>query len=70
MLTANDVQNIKFTNSRGKYKASEVDEFLDRCAETISALTSARNELEKKLEVLALFLAATYTSIIISTISI
>ena len=53
MLTANDVQNIKFTNSRGKYKASEVDEFLDRCAETISALTSARNELEKKLEVLA-----------------
>ncbi|NLN81342.1 MAG: DivIVA domain-containing protein [Clostridiales bacterium] len=53
MLTANDIKNITFTSSRGKYKASEVDDFLDRCAETVEALTAAKAELEKKLEILA-----------------
>ena len=53
MLTVNDIRNVRFTTSMGKYKAAEVDEFIDRCAETISALTAAKIELEKKLEVLA-----------------
>lgn len=53
MLTANDIQNVSFSKSVGGYKAAEVDEFIDRCAQTVSALTIAKNELEKKLEVLA-----------------
>ncbi len=53
MLMAEDIQNVYFSRSVGGYKASDVDEFMDRCAETVNSLTIAKNELEKKLEVLA-----------------
>lgn len=53
MLTANDIQNVQFSKSVSGYKPAEVDEFIDRCAQTVSALTLTKNDLEKKLEVLA-----------------
>ncbi|HIW74009.1 MAG TPA: DivIVA domain-containing protein [Firmicutes bacterium] len=53
MLTANEIRNVTFNRSMGGYKTAEVDEFLDQCADTVAALTTAKAELEKKLEVLA-----------------
>lgn len=53
MLTANEIRNVTFNRSMGGYKTAEVDAFLDQCADTVAALTSAKAELEKKLEVLA-----------------
>lgn len=53
MLTANDIQNIRFSKGVGGYKSAEVNEFIDSCAQTVSALTITKNDLEKKLEVLA-----------------
>lgn len=53
MLTANEIRNITFTKSMGGYKTAEVDVFLDQCADTVAALTSAKAELEKQKELLA-----------------
>ena len=53
MLTASDILNVKFSKTMGGYRTYEVDEFLEKCAETVSELTSAKMELEKKLEILA-----------------
>jgi cell division initiation protein len=53
MLTASEIQNVKFTKTMGGYKTYEVEEFLERCAETVGALTTSKIELEKKLEILA-----------------
>ena len=53
MLTANEIRNVTFNRSMGGYKTAEVDVFLDQCADTVAALTTAKAELEKKLEVLA-----------------
>lgn len=53
MLTANEIRNVKFSTSMGGYKKYEVDEFLERCAETVAELTASKSELEKKLEILA-----------------
>ena len=53
MLTANEIRNATFNKSMGGYKTTEVEAFLDQCADTVAALTSQKAELEKKLEVLA-----------------
>jgi cell division initiation protein len=53
MLTASDILNVKFSKTMGGYRTYEVDEFREKCAETVSELTSAKMELEKKLEILA-----------------
>ena len=53
MLTAAEIHEAAFSKSVSGYKASEVDAFLEECAATIDALTTARADLEKKLEVLA-----------------
>ena len=53
MLTASDILNVKFSKTMGGYRTYEVDEFLEKCAETVGELTSAKLELEKKLEILA-----------------
>ena len=53
MLTANEIRNVTFTKSMGGYKTAEVDNFLDQCADTVAALTTAKADLENKLEVLA-----------------
>ena len=53
MLTASDIRNVMFTKSMGGYKTAEVDVFIDQCADTVDTLTRKKQELTKKLEVLA-----------------
>ncbi|MBQ9414011.1 MAG: DivIVA domain-containing protein [Clostridia bacterium] len=53
MYTATEIRNITFTKGVGGYKVSEVDVFVDRCADTVEALTRDKEELNKKLTVLA-----------------
>ncbi|MBR7092632.1 MAG: DivIVA domain-containing protein [Clostridia bacterium] len=53
MLTVEDISNVEFTKTLGGYKTSEVDHFLDQCADTVSALNKEITALNKKLEVLA-----------------
>ena len=52
LLTANQIRTITFTPGRG-YKDGDVDEFIDRCADTVEALQAKIDELNKKMEVLA-----------------
>ena len=53
MLTAKEIREIKFNRSMGGYKTSEVDEFLDRCADVVEELTSINDENGRKMQVLA-----------------
>lgn len=53
MYTPEEIRSIEFTKSLGGYKTSEVDVFIDRCADTVAALMNEKEELAKKLEVLA-----------------
>lgn len=52
MYTPEEIRSIEFTKARG-YKASEVDPFIDKCADTVEALIKENQDLKKKLEVLA-----------------
>ena len=63
MLTPNDIRNVVFTKGMGGYKTSEVDVFIDECADTVEALIKEKNaaveafnrekqDLQKKLEVM------------------
>ncbi|MBQ8752850.1 MAG: DivIVA domain-containing protein [Clostridia bacterium] len=52
LLTANQIRTITFTPGRG-YKDGEVDDLIDRCADTVEALQAKVDELNKKMEVLA-----------------
>lgn len=51
--TPEEIRNIEFTKSLGGYRTSEVDPFIDKCADTVEALLKEKDELTKKLEVLA-----------------
>lgn len=53
MLTPEDIINVEFTKVLGGYKTSEVDDFLDKCVDTVSALNNEKATLNKKLEILA-----------------
>lgn len=53
MYTADEIREIAFTKSFGGYKTTEVDDFVDRCADTVESLTNENTELNKKLEILA-----------------
>ena len=53
MLTPEEIRNITFTKGIGGYKTSEVDLFIDQCADTVEALLTEKAELGKKLEILA-----------------
>lgn len=53
MYTPDEIRNVEFTKSLGGYKTSEVDDFIDRCADTVETLIKEKTELSKKLEVLA-----------------
>ena len=53
MYTPEEIRNIEFTKSLGGYRTSEVDPFIDKCADTVEALMQEKAELTKKLEVLA-----------------
>lgn len=53
MITAKDIREVKFNRSLGGYKTSEVDEFLDRCADAVEELVKINDENERKMQVLA-----------------
>ena len=53
MYTPEEIRNIEFTKTLGGYKTAEVDPFIDNCADTVEALMREKDELTKKLEVLA-----------------
>ena len=53
MLTAEEILNVGFTKSLGGYKTTEVDMFIEKCADTVTILNREKAELTKKLEVLA-----------------
>ncbi len=53
MYTAADIRNVEFTKNMGGYKVAEVEAFVDNCADTVEALTSEKEELNKKLSILA-----------------
>ena len=53
MYTANDIRNVTFTKSLGGYKTAEVDDFIDMCADTVEELTKSKDEMKKKMELLA-----------------
>jgi len=53
MYTAAEIRNVEFTKNMGGYKAAEVDAFVDACADTVETLTSEKEELNKKLAILA-----------------
>ena len=53
MLTAREVREVIFPRSMGNYRKDEVDDFLDRCADTIEELTNQNDENGRKMQVLA-----------------
>lgn len=53
MLTPEQIRTVEFTKSLGGYKTSEVDVFIDQCADTVTMLLAEKADLNKKLEVLA-----------------
>ena len=53
MITAKEIREVKFNRSLGGYKTTEVDEFLDRCADAVEELIKINSENERKMQVLA-----------------
>lgn len=53
MLTVDQINNVVFSKARGGYSTAEVDDFIDKCADTVAGLIEERNTSNKKLEVLA-----------------
>ncbi len=53
MYTASDIRNVQFTKNMGGYKIAEVETFVEACADTVEALTAEKEELTKKLGILA-----------------
>lgn len=51
-MTLEDIRNIEFNRGRG-YRAEEVDDFIDSCAETVQQLIQEKEELTQKMKVLA-----------------
>ncbi|MCL2488804.1 MAG: DivIVA domain-containing protein [Oscillospiraceae bacterium] len=49
MVTVEDIRNVRFSVKWGGYKVVEVDDFLDRCAETLRAMTGERELLKKQI---------------------
>lgn len=52
LLTVQDIQDVHFRKSFGCYRTDGVDAFLDRCAETVDALTRTNADNEHKMQVL------------------
>lgn len=53
MMTAADIRNVDFSKTLGGYKIAEVEAFVESCAQTVEALTAEKEELAKKLGILA-----------------
>lgn len=53
MLSVEDIRNVQFTKNLGGYKTGEVDDFLDRCEETVATLLAEKADLTAKMNILA-----------------
>lgn len=53
MYTATDIRNVDFTKVMGGYKIAEVEAFVEECAQTVETLAAEKEELGKKLGILA-----------------
>lgn len=53
MMTPDSVANKRFDKAMGGYRADEVEAFLEQVAEEMRALQAQKEDLEKKVEVLA-----------------
>lgn len=53
MYTASEIRNVQFTKNMGGYKIAEVEAFVEACAETVETLTAEKEDLAKKLSILA-----------------
>ena len=53
MLTAKEVRESTFSRSARGYRVDEIDEYLERVADTIEKLTEENRSLVKKIEILA-----------------
>ena len=51
-MTLEDIRNVEFNRGRG-YRAEEVDDFIDSCADTVQQLIQEKEELTQKMKVLA-----------------
>lgn len=51
-MTLDEIRNVEFSRGRG-YRAEEVDDFIDACAETVEQLNREKEELSQKMKVLA-----------------
>lgn len=52
MMTLENIRNVEFNRGRG-YRAEEVDDFIDACADTVQQLIQEKEELSQKMKVLA-----------------
>lgn len=52
MMTLENIRNVEFNRGRG-YRAEEVDDFIDACADTVQQLMQEKEELNQKMKVLA-----------------
>lgn len=52
MITAKDINTMRFEQARPGYKTEEVEEFLKKIADQITAMTKEKEDSEKKIEVL------------------
>ncbi len=52
MMTLDNIRNVEFDRGRG-YRAEEVDDFIDACADTVQQLLQEKEELTQKMKVLA-----------------
>ena len=48
-----EIEEVLFTKNLGGYKTSEVDAFLDQCADTVKELVAQNEENANKMQVLA-----------------
>ncbi len=53
MVTAQSIQDVRFTSAMSGYKKAEVDAFLDQCAATVEELNATVEENTRKMQVLA-----------------
>ncbi len=51
-MTLENIRNVEFNRGRG-YRADEVDDFIDACADTVQQLIQEKEELNQKMKLLA-----------------
>ena len=53
MITAKDIRESTFSRAARGYKVDEIDEYLEKVADSVEKLTEENKTLVKKMEILA-----------------